>query len=93
MYNVAYVHDDKCIAEKGCRLCIMYCPEADCILLDTEKMKASVVTSRCKGCDLCKVVCSTHQAISMHPVNSSTGEILIEAKETQAAGMGQAYAG
>ncbi len=93
MYNVAYVHDDKCIAEKGCRLCIMYCPEADCILLDATKGKAMVVTSRCKGCDLCKVVCSTHHAISMHPVDGSTGEILLEAKEAQAAGLGQAYAG
>jgi len=69
VYNVAYVHDDKCIAEKGCRLCIMYCPEADTIMLNTETMKAVVVIPRCKGCDLCKVVCSTHNAITMHPVN------------------------
>lgn len=93
MYNVAYVHDDKCIAEKGCRLCIMYCPEADTIMFDAEKKKAVVVIPRCKGCDLCKVVCSTHEAISMHPVNAVTGDIILEAKETQAAGMGQAYAG
>lgn len=93
MYNVAFVHDDKCIAEKGCRLCIMYCPEADTIMLDQEKMKATVVTHRCKGCDLCKVVCSTHNAISMHPVNSATGEIQLGAKEAQAAGLGQAYSG
>ena len=93
MYNVAFVHDDKCIAEKGCRLCIMYCPEADTIKFDPDKKKAVVVIPRCKGCDLCKVVCSTHEAISMHPVNSVTGDIILEAKETQAAGMGQAYAG
>ncbi|CCQ91927.1 Pyruvate:ferredoxin oxidoreductase, epsilon subunit [Nitrospina gracilis 3/211] len=93
MYNVAYVHDDKCIAEKGCRLCIMYCPEADCIKLNTEKMKAEVITHRCKGCDLCKVVCSTHNAISMHPVDSKTGKIILEAEEGQTAGLGQAYAG
>lgn len=93
MYNVAYVHDDKCVAEKGCRLCIMYCPEADCIMLNTEKMKAEVVIPRCKGCDLCKVVCSTHNAISMHPVNQSTGEIIMGAKEAEAAGLGQAYSG
>ena len=43
MYNVAFVEDDKCVAQKGCRLCIMYCPEADCIKLDTRKMKAYVV--------------------------------------------------
>lgn len=93
MYNVAYVHDDKCIAEKGCRLCIMYCPEADTILLDPEKKKAVVVTYRCKGCDLCMVVCSTHKAITMHPVNASTGEIQLGAKEAEAAGLGQAYSG
>ena len=93
MYNVAFVHDDKCIAEKGCRLCIMYCPEADTIRLNSEKMKAEVVTHRCKGCDLCRVVCSTHNAITMHPVNASTGKIILDAKEAESAGMGQAYAG
>lgn len=93
MYNVAYVHDDKCIAEKGCRLCIMYCPEADTIMLDPEKLKAVVVTPRCKGCDLCMVVCSTHNAITMHPVNPATGKIMLEEKEGQVAGLGQAYAG
>jgi len=40
MYNVAVVTDEKCVAKKGCRLCIMYCPEADCILLDTKNMVA-----------------------------------------------------
>jgi len=93
VYNVAYVHDDKCVAEKGCRLCIMYCPESDCIMLNSEKMKAEVVISRCKGCDLCKVVCSTHNAITMHPVNQSTGEIILEGEEAEAAGLGQAYSG
>jgi pyruvate ferredoxin oxidoreductase delta subunit len=71
----------------------MYCPESDCILLDTEKMKAKVVIPRCKGCDLCKVVCSTHNAISMHPVNQVTGDIIMDAEEAEAAGLGQAYSG
>ena len=93
MYNVAFVHDNKCIAEKGCRLCIMYCPEADTIMLDQEKKKAIVIVDRCKGCDLCMVVCSTHNAITMHPVNQSTGKILLSAEQTEAAGLGQAYAG
>ena len=93
MYNVALVHDEKCIAEKGCRLCIMYCPEADTILLNEEKMKAEVIVERCKGCDLCMVVCSTHKAISMHPVNAATGEVVYERKAGEAAGLGQAYAG
>ena len=71
----------------------MYCPEADCIMMDAEKQKAVVITDRCKGCDLCKVVCSTHNAITMHPVDPTTGIILLDKKEGQAAGLGQAYAG
>ena len=93
MYNVAFVDDDKCIAEKGCRLCIMYCPEADTIMLDEAKMKATVILNRCKGCDLCKVVCSTHNAISMHPVNPVSGEIILEEEQAEAAGLGQSYQG
>src|SRR5438128_10504562 len=67
MYNVAVVTDEKCVAKKGCRLCIMYSPEADCMLLDTTNMVAKVVTDSCKGCELCKVVCDAgrHQAIDM----------------------------
>ena len=93
MYNVAFVDDDKCIAEKGCRLCIMYCPEADTIMLDAEKQKAIVILNRCKGCDLCKVVCSTHNAITMHPVNPVTGEIILEEEQGETAGLGQSYQG
>ncbi|MBL4665517.1 MAG: pyruvate ferredoxin oxidoreductase, partial [Nitrospinaceae bacterium] len=43
MYNIAWVDNEKCIAEKGCRLCIMYCPEADAIMLDTITKKAIVI--------------------------------------------------
>jgi len=93
VYNVAYVHDDKCVAEKGCRLCIMYCPEADCIMMDKDKKKAYVITPVCKGCDLCMVVCSTHKAITMHPVNGSTGEIIMDKEGGESAGLGQAYSG
>ncbi|MFQ5451589.1 MAG: 4Fe-4S dicluster-binding protein [Nitrospinaceae bacterium] len=93
MYNVAYVDEEKCTAQKGCRLCIMYCPEADCILIDPEKKKAVVIIDRCKGCELCKVVCTTVNAISMHPVDQATGEIQLGEKEKESAGLGQAYAG
>lgn len=37
MYNVAEISEDACVANKGCRLCIMYCPEANCILMNDEK--------------------------------------------------------
>lgn len=93
MYNVAFVDDTKCIAEKGCRLCIMYCPESNCIILDKTKMKASVNVNRCKGCDLCAVVCSTHKAITMYPVDGPTGKIIMGHEKAETAGLGQAYAG
>jgi len=93
MYNVAFVEDEKCVADKGCRLCILYCPEADCIRLDTKKMKAFVVIDRCKGCDLCAVVCTAakHDAIVMAPVNAATGEITLHAQKAEAAALGQSY--
>jgi len=95
MYNVAHVIDEKCVAEKGCRLCIMYCPEADCIRLDIRKMKAYVVLDKCKGCELCTVVCNAakHEAVIMAPVNGATGEILLDRRKGEAAGLGQAYQG
>ncbi len=93
MYNVAFIEDDKCVADKGCRLCILYCPEADCVRLDIGKMKAFVVIDRCKGCELCAVVCNAakHEAILMAPVNAATGEVVLTAKKTESAGLGQAY--
>ena len=95
MYNVAHVIDEKCVAEKGCRLCIMYCPEADCIRLDTRKMKAYVVLDKCKGCELCTVVCNAakHEAVIMAPVNGATGEIILDRQKGEAAALGQAYQG
>ena len=95
MYNVAYVDNDKCVAEKGCRLCIMYCPEADCVRFDTRENKAFVVIDRCKGCELCMVVCDAakHQAIIMAPVDGKTGKILLGKSKAESAGLGQAYAG
>lgn len=73
----------------------MYCPEADCIRLDTRKMKAFVVVDKCKGCELCVVVCDAakHGAILMAPVNGATGEIMLTEKKAEAAALGQAYQG
>ena len=74
MYNVAQVIDEKCVAKKGCRLCIMYCPEANCLDLNPTKMVAEVIIDRCKGCELCVIVCDAakHYAITMQAV-SATG--------------------
>lgn len=92
MYNVAQVLDEKCVAKKGCRLCIMYCPEANCLDLNTVKMVAEVNIGRCKGCELCVVVCNAakHQAIEMQAV-SSTGKLL--SHKAESAALGQAYQG
>jgi pyruvate ferredoxin oxidoreductase delta subunit len=93
MYNIAFVDESKCVAEKGCRLCIMYCPEADCILMNKETIRAQVVNARCKGCELCVQVCSTHHAITMYPVDGATGQIVMDKEKGESAGLGQAYAG
>jgi pyruvate ferredoxin oxidoreductase delta subunit len=66
----------------------MYCPESDCIMLDKNTTKATVIEPRCKGCDLCKVVCSTHNAITMFPVDATTGKVIREDKEAEAAALG-----
>ena len=85
MYNIAQVIDEKCVAKKGCRLCIMYCPEANCLV-------AEVTINRCKGCELCVVVCDAakHMAIEMQAV-SATGALMTHKGES--AGLGQAYQG
>ena len=92
MYNVAQVIDEKCVAKKGCRLCIMYCPEANCLDLNPNKMVAEVIIDRCKGCELCVVVCDAakHHAISMQAV-SATGQLMSHKGESAA--LGQAYQG
>jgi pyruvate ferredoxin oxidoreductase delta subunit len=92
MYNVAQVIDDKCVAKKGCRLCIMYCPEANTLDLNSDKMVAEVRIDRCKGCELCVVVCNAakHEAIVMQAV-SAKGQLMSQKGES--AGLGQAYQG
>ncbi|HEX9758656.1 MAG TPA: hypothetical protein VGB26_12815 [Nitrospiria bacterium] len=58
-------------------------------------MKAVVVTNRCKGCELCVVVCDAakHNAILMAPVNAATGVIDLSKSKAEAAALGQAYQG
>lgn len=78
--------------EEGVRLCIMYCPEANCLDLNTTKMVAQVNIDRCKGCELCVVVCNAakHEAIVMQAV-SATGELIN--RKGESAALGQAYQG
>jgi len=65
MYAVARVKDEDCTAEKGCRLCIIACPEPDTILYDKDKKVAVVQEQRCKGCILCVDACKVQKCISM----------------------------
>ncbi len=83
MYNVAQVIDEKCTAKKGCRLGIMYCPEANCLDLNSSKMVANQY--RWKGCELCVVVCDAakHNAIEMQAV-SATGQLMAKKGESAA---------
>lgn len=53
MYTAARIEAEKCT---GCRLCILYCPEAN-VLMQTDSNKVAVIDSRCKGCGLCANVC------------------------------------
>ena len=65
MYAVATVNETDCIAGKGCRLCMTYCPEANTINYDPVRKVAVVNEARCKGCEICVFVCSKHHAIKM----------------------------
>jgi len=65
MYAVASVAEVDCIAGKGCRLCMTYCPEPNTIAYDAVRKVAVVKEARCKGCELCVVVCSKRHAIKM----------------------------
>ena len=62
----------------------------DCILLNSEKMVAEVILHRCKGCELCVVVCDAakHFALEMKAVGGD-GKLLEEAGES--ADLGSAY--
>ncbi|HEO64815.1 MAG TPA: pyruvate ferredoxin oxidoreductase [Spirochaetes bacterium] len=65
MYAVARVTEEDCTAEKGCRLCIVVCPEPDTIDYDPIKKVAVVNEERCKGCILCIAGCSVQKCIVM----------------------------
>jgi pyruvate ferredoxin oxidoreductase delta subunit len=53
MYNAARIETNKCL---GCRLCILYCPEPNVIMM-TDSKKVAINDSRCKSCGLCAEVC------------------------------------
>lgn len=55
------VNDEKCIAEKGCTVCVDVCP-LDLLAIDETKGKAYMKFDECWYCLPCEVDCPT-QAI------------------------------
>ena len=53
------VDDEKCIAEKGCRVCVDVCP-LDILAIDDQRQKAYMKYDECWYCMPCEVDCPTH---------------------------------
>ncbi|GBU18094.1 MULTISPECIES: 4Fe-4S dicluster domain-containing protein [Methylobacterium] len=53
------IDDDKCIAEKGCRVCVDVCP-LDILAIDETKQKAYMKYDECWYCMPCEVDCPTN---------------------------------
>lgn len=52
------VDDAKCIAEKGCRVCVDVCP-LDILAIDPTRQKAYMAYDECWYCMPCEVDCPT----------------------------------
>ncbi|KAB1072501.1 4Fe-4S dicluster domain-containing protein [Methylobacterium planeticum] len=53
------VDDEKCIAEKGCRVCVDVCP-LDILAIDEDRQKAYMKYDECWYCMPCEVDCPTN---------------------------------
>ncbi|GJE43341.1 4Fe-4S dicluster domain-containing protein [Methylobacterium soli] len=58
------VDDEKCIAEKGCRVCVDVCP-LDILAIDENRQKAYMKYDECWYCMPCEVDCPTN-AVTVH---------------------------
>ena len=58
------IDDDKCIAEKGCRVCVDVCP-LDILAIDVDRQKAYMKYDECWYCMPCEVDCPT-QAVKVN---------------------------
>ena len=58
------IDDDKCIAEKGCRVCVDVCP-LDILAIDENRQKAYMKYDECWYCMPCEVDCPT-QAVTVN---------------------------
>jgi NAD-dependent dihydropyrimidine dehydrogenase PreA subunit len=53
------IDDEKCIAEKGCRVCVDVCP-LDILAIDDQRQKAYMKYDECWYCMPCEVDCPTN---------------------------------
>ncbi len=53
------IDESKCIAEKGCSVCVDVCP-LDVLAIDPEKQKAYMKYDECWYCMPCEVDCPTN---------------------------------
>ncbi len=53
------IDDEKCIAEKGCRVCVDICP-LDILSIDEKRQKAYMKYDECWYCMPCEVDCPTN---------------------------------
>ena len=58
------IDDDKCIAAKGCRVCVDVCP-LDILAIDENRQKAYMKYDECWYCMPCEVDCPT-QAVTVN---------------------------
>lgn len=91
MYNVAQVIDEKCVV-KGMPPVHHVLSRGQLSGSQFNQDGGKVMIDRCKGCELCVVVCDAakHNAISMQAV-SATGQLI--AHKGESAAIGQAYQG
>ena len=53
------IDDEKCIAEKGCRVCVDICP-LDILSIDEKRQNAYMKYDECWYCMPCEVDCPTN---------------------------------
>lgn len=61
MYVAAKVTEELC---KGCKLCVLTCPDPNVIRVLMPEKKVQIDENRCKGCGLCVGIC-TQGALSL----------------------------
>jgi NAD-dependent dihydropyrimidine dehydrogenase PreA subunit len=69
------VDEDKCIADKGCTVCVDVCP-LDLLAIDLSKGKAFMKFDECWYCMPCEQDCPTGDLITWRPGSRRTHYLL-----------------